>query len=278
MNTLIVPVQTPVLKKHIQYFIFFNHDLNSAFSYTTFPNTNLCLAIYKENEIRYANSKHENECTVIHNSKAFSSRLYGFHEQPFKVNILSRLQQGCILFHPGGLRAFSAIPYAELMGQSNVFDLIFKNNGHLPEQLFEMDSVQKKASLLEDFLLKCLTDNTHNSAVKFAIEQIYQKSGDISVCNLSQSLGINESTLYRKFDAFLGQSPKDFIQTVRFRKALSLFLKHPGQNLTTVCYEAMFYDQSHFIKDFKKRAGLLPGTFNKNIQVEQGTLAWSVNS
>src|SRR6202000_2586267 len=127
-------------------------------------------------------------------------------------------------------------------------------------------------TLLEEMLLQQLPLNERRNTVDFSIQYIEDKKGDTSVNELSRLLRVSESTLYRNFNSSLGQNPKDFIQTVRFRNALSLFMKQQYQNLTELTYQSQFYDQSHFIKDFKKRAGILPNQFYKNIQLEQNVL------
>ncbi|TDQ08184.1 helix-turn-helix domain-containing protein [Pedobacter metabolipauper] len=274
MNTSIVPLQHPALKAYIQYFIFFNHGSGKQFSYQTFPNTNLCLTIYKNNKINYR--RNVNLCTVDSGSSTFSSRLFGFHEQPFKVDITTSLDQICILFNPGGLRAFTKAPYGELLDEGEVFECIFGNQNYLLENIFERNDPQERAALLEDFLAERLTTAGKDPRIQFALDHIYKGNGDISVYSLARSLKINESTLYRSFTAALGQSPKDFIQTVRFRNALSLLLAQRCRNLTELTYKAMFYDQSHFIKDFKMRSGTLPNTLHQNIRLEQHLLAWVI--
>jgi AraC-like DNA-binding protein len=277
MDTSIIPVSHPTLKACIQYFIFFTHSTGDRLSYQTFPNTNLCLAIYKENKIRYQRDYSENRCTIDAGQQTFSSRLFGFHDRPFKVEINTSLDQICILFHPGGLRAFTKANYGELLKEEGVFECIFGSQPYLREEIFERTEPQKRAILLEAFLCKKLVSADNNPRMQLALDHISKSKGNISVLDLSRSLKVNESTLYRSFTATLGQSPKDFIQTVRFRNALSLLLEQRYQSLTELTYAAMFYDQSHFIKNFKKRSGTLPNSLHKNIRLEQRTLAWVVN-
>lgn len=276
MNTKIFPVQHPVLTAYIQYFIFFNHCSPDCFSYQTFPNTNLCLTIYKNNKIEYKRNKNENHCVVNASQNAFPSRLFGFHDRPFKVDINDTIDQICILFHPAGLRAFTKVPYAELLNETEVFECIFGNQTFLLEELFECHDLQGRADLIEAFLIERLMTTDNDSRIRSALDYIYKTRGNISVHELSRSLKINESTYYRSFKAALGQSPKDFIQTVRFRNVLKLLLAQPCINLTELAYKSMFFDQSHFIKDFKKRSGTLPNAFSQNILLEQRLLAWII--
>lgn len=276
MNTHIVPVRNPALKAFVQYFIFFGHNSVDRFTYQTFPNTNLCLAIYKENRIEYQGNKNNNLCTIRSGGKAFSSQLYGFHQEPFKVDIKAALDQVCILFAPGGLRAFTQESYEELVQQDRAFECVFGDRETILEQIFQAGTPCKRAELLETFLLSKLLADRADYRIRAALETIACKKGDVTIHELSRSLKINESTLFRSFKATLGQSPKYFIQTAKFRASLSLLLEPGRESLTRIAYASMFYDQSHFIKDFKKRAGVLPAALSNKIQLEQNQLAWLV--
>lgn len=276
MNTIIVQVQHSALKAYIQYFIFFNHKSHEQFSYQTFPNTNLCLTIYKNNKIEYKRNRNENHCTIAISQNKFSSRLYGFHKLPFKVDIKDTLDQICILFHPSGLRAFTKVPYVGLLNESEVFECIFGDQKFMLERLFEQNDPRKRSDLLEAFLLERLKPTNIDHKIQLALDYIYKTEGNILVHELSRLLKINESTQYRSFKEVLGQSPKDFIQTVRFRNALKLLLERKFRNFTELSYQAMFYDQAHFIKDFKRRSGLLPNAFCQDVSLEQQCLAWVI--
>ncbi|RZJ89707.1 MAG: AraC family transcriptional regulator [Chryseobacterium sp.] len=277
MNTSIVPIKHPLLGAYLQYFIFFDHDLSRPFSYHTFPNTNLCLTIYRNNRIEYKRNKNMNHCIVSGGENTFSSRLFGFHDQPFKVDVNNTLDQICILFHPVGLRAFTRVPYVELLGQPDAFECIFGNQTFILEEIFECSDRQGRADLIEAFLLKRLLVAGIDPRTQLSLGFIYKTKGNISVRELSVALKLNESTLYRFFRENLGQGPKDFIQTVRFRNVLKLFLEQENINLTELAHKTMFYDQSHFIKDFKIRSGSLPNEFRHSISLEQRLLAWVKN-
>lgn len=218
-----------------------------------------------------------NHCIVSGSKNMFSSGLFGFHDQPFKVDVNHTLDQICILFHPGGLRAFTKVPYVELLGQPDVFERIFGNQAFMLEEIFERSDPQVRADLIEAFLLKRLLVAGIDPRTQLSLGFIYKTKGNISVGELSGALKLNESTLYRFFRENLGQGPKDFIQTVRFRNVLKLLLEQENISLTELAYKAMFYDQSHFIKDFKIRSGRLPNEFRHNISLEQRLLAWVKN-
>jgi len=114
MKTVIVKPQNEILKKHIEYFLFLKKSDDNLLNYSTFPNNNICLAIYKENHIHYNNVPNYNECVITKGNSLFSSRLYGFHKRPFNVNINADLDQVCIIFYPAALRAFTHESYDDL--------------------------------------------------------------------------------------------------------------------------------------------------------------------
>ena len=277
MKTNIVPVKNLVLKEYIQYFIFFNHDAATDFTYSTFPNTNLCLTVYRQNNVVYTNNQHENKCLIYPGKTTFSSRLLGFHNQLFNVEVKSQLDQFCILFHPGGLKAFTRVPYKVLAEENDVFGIVFKDK-YILEHVYDTVDPATKALLLETFLLKQLISPDVDSRVGMAMRNIYTKKGNITINELSDTLMVNASTLYRRFTADIGQSPKDFIQTVRFRYVLSNMLTGQYRNLSELTYLSNFYDQSHFIKDFKKRSGNIPQAIHKCIRIEQNELAWIIDA
>lgn len=277
MKVHIIQVQSPVLKSYIQYFIFFKHTDTNLFTYTTFPNTNLCLAVYKQNNVVFANSRDSNSCRVDEGTSEFHSRLIGFHQRPFNVEINSHLEQFCIIFQPGGLRAFTKIPYEDLINENRVFEILF-NNKYIIEHVFETDSANEKALLLENLLLARMTAPSVDSRLSTAVASIYSSNGDVTVAGLAAGMKVDTSTLYRQFNKHIGQTPKDFIQTVRFRHVLSNMLEGQYTNFSQLCYLSNFHDQSHFIHEIKKRSGNVPQQLSRQISVEQRQLVWITDS
>lgn len=274
METRIIAVKNARLTPYVQYFIFFKHQDVKPFQYTTFPNTNLCLTIYKQNTVKLRRDVAHNTCHVSGGEALYSSYLIGFHKTPFTVELKTPMEQVCILFHPGGLRAFTEAPYRELMQSNEVFNLLFERQA-IPERLFEIDDPESKANFLETFLLtrlKITADSTRFSS--HIVKRMFETSGMISVNSLSGFFSIDNSTLYRIFTAHIGQSPKDFMMTLRFRYALDKMVRKDYRNLSELTYQSNFFDQSHFIKDFRKSTGQLPHTLQKQLAVEQNTLVW----
>lgn len=277
MKLTIRPVINQKLTESIQYYILCTSECSENISYQTFPNTNLCLAIYKSNKLTH--TKNINHCKIEDYSSYFTSKLWGFHKKTFKVSIDAALDQICILFHPGGIRNFTNIPYEILLNSDNVFEMIFGKQGNdFLEQLFETNDIKQRVFFLERFLAKGFIDINKKHSIHWAIQRILQNNGNVKIETLAKELCINNATLYNNFIRFVGQCPKDFIKTVRFRSALSTLKNKRIVSLTDISYSANYYDQSHFIKEFLQLTSYTPKEVRNKAVIEQEKLIWINNS
>jgi AraC-like DNA-binding protein len=95
-----------------------------------------------------------------------------------------------------------------------------------------------------------------------AISLIDARDGLIKVGEIAESLNVSIRTLERKFNDFLGFSPKMFVRLVRFQKVMeALQSKSTTGSLSDIVYKFGYFDQSHFIRDFKLMSEVLPGSF-----------------
>lgn len=280
METRIIGVNDPCLIRYIQSFLFFTANGKQFVNYTTFPNINLCLAIYGQNDVSYIQDDYQNDCNIRFSGSLYQSRIYGFHEHPFNVTLKSSLDQVCILFHPGALRAFTNVPFEELLKSSNAFDLIFNgSNRSFFEQLINEEDQAERANILQRFLRIKLLPNPVNPYATKAIS-IMQNSLDsvLRIEDVANRMNINSSTLYRLFCSNIGQSPKIFLKTVRFRRALNHIQDTEQPYLTDIAYSNHYYDQPHFIKDIRSLAGQTPNQLRKTLTTEQEQLTWLYNN
>ncbi|MGV0996107.1 helix-turn-helix domain-containing protein [Empedobacter falsenii] len=274
MKTEIIQPHHPELKNIVQYFILFKSEKDEKVEYSTFPNTNLCLAIYKQNKIILEQNKTSKHLFTLKGNATYKSYLSGFHESNLNVSINTTLDEVCIIFHPAALRLFTNISYDELIKSDEVFEMIFpKSATDFTEQLFEEKNSLKRISMLENILLKSLNQNHLNTKTK-EILYLIQQTDELKVSPLAKQLSINESTLYRLFMNQIGQSPKSFLKTVRFRKALDSILHFENEKLTHIAYQNNYTDQSHFIRDFKEITGQSPNQLRNKTNIQQEQLAW----
>ncbi len=83
--------------------------------------------------------------------------------------------------------------------------------------------------------------------------------------------------LERKFTKKVGISPKQLGKVVRLQTALKMLLNRQSENLTKIAYDSEYYDQAHFIKDFKEFTGTTPKEFLEDDKMILSSLFYKNN-
>jgi AraC-like DNA-binding protein len=177
----------------------------------------------------------------------------------------------CVTFYPFGACSFFNFPLLEIENQNIRLDCIFGNESkEVFERLCTAQFLNDRIAIIENFLLAKLNESATRDSLllKSGIEFINQSKGQISAAKLSEKLCITPKTLERKFSAMLGKSPKQFIKIVRFQNILNTYSNANGKSLTQLAYLNGYFDQSHFIKDFKTFSGYTPKDFFENHQCQ----------
>ena len=98
------------------------------------------------------------------------------------------------------------------------------------------------------------------TAIDNAVNVIFERHGMVSVSELSDACCIGERQLLNLFRRYIGLSPKLYARVIRLSFIFHLVQKNK-EKWTSRAYEAAFFDQAHFIKDFKKFTGVNPGKY-----------------
>src|SRR5690606_31231500 len=89
-------------------------------------------------------------------------------------------------------------------------------------------------------------------------------NGQLHVNELTTAVNINRRQLERKFTSAIGLSPKQLAKTIRLQSALKMLLSKRFTSFTALAHAGAYYDQAHFIKDFREFTGLTPKEFYGN--------------
>lgn len=126
--------------------------------------------------------------------------------------------------------------------------------------LLKTTTIQERIDLLDHWIFHLSGNGKQaESLLLQAIHQIIASEGVISIHSLLQQLQVSERMLERKFKLTIGISPKQYSGIIRMNvsaKKLKRFQNHAS--LTSIAYEADYFDQAHFIKDFRKYTGITP--------------------
>lgn len=181
-----------------------------------------------------------------------------------KTRIVDYSQNSSMLlvaFKEGGANAFFAAPLHELFGMSLPLDDILRRSEVIEteEKLSEAKSNRERIRTIENFLLSQLKDDQFDRLVFNAVEKIRAKRGDVKINKLLKFFHTSRDPFEKRFRRVTGTSPKQFSQIIRLRNLISSY--SPDKTLTDLAAEFGYFDQAHFIKDFKSFTGLPPRRF-----------------
>jgi AraC-like DNA-binding protein len=187
---------------------------------------------------------------------------------PFHRQKQPEFRKDCLYF---GVRFFpeqSIIKLNEsmniLLAQQIPLMKVMNEVGQFIEFIVSGNTFIERIKLFVDYLLKIQTNmEKDQKMVRYAIDQIYSSRATVNVQELSESIGYSEQHIRRKFESYIGFSPKQFCQIVRFQNTLDIYLESNGAKVLDIVYENGYYDQAHFIKGFKKFIHLTPKQYKK---------------
>lgn len=89
---------------------------------------------------------------------------------------------------------------------------------------------------------------------------------DVSIERLASIANYSPAQFRRLFTKLMGQSPSDYITSVRINNA-KMLLKTTDKRISDIAVEVGFFDHSHFIRTFKRLIGSTPAEYRKNTMV-----------
>lgn len=169
-----------------------------------------------------------------------------------------------INFYPLGASFFFNFPLSELENQNVDLSDIFKSEmTEVEDQLLQKQTILERVQVIEQFFIRRFNPigNHDQMLIRKGIEMIKNHKGVVSAKMLSESLYTTPKTLERKFSHYIGKSTKQVIKLMRFQDVLSDFKPSRIMNLSEFAHQKGYFDQSHFIHDFKSYTGYTPKEF-----------------
>lgn len=244
---------TDQLKDYIKYYVISEIELESE--YKVFPSSGLVIGFQYKGQISSIKDNTLNKLT--------SAGITGVSDS-YKV-FKNSVNIGTVLvyFTEIGFTHFSSRPANELFDLIISLDDIFEKNKvtETEEKLAATSTDKQRINIVEQFLLSQLKDIQTDKLIVEAVKLIYQSKGTIRVKELNDKLFISQSPFEKRFRKVVGITPKKFASIIRFNTVLGNL--NETKSLTEICYENNFFDQAHFIKDFKQFTGDTPENFKR---------------
>lgn len=129
---------------------------------------------------------------------------------------------------------------------------------NLREQLYLCKDPGQGFPLIERFLLNMLKGNDFSALEK--IKWLGEAIKKYSVAQISQLLGATRKRLSSEAHYYFGGSLKSTQGIIRFNQTLSKIASNTDATLSSI---HDYYDQAHFINDFKANTGITPLQYKK---------------
>lgn len=183
-----------------------------------------------------------------------------------RVNLLvhKRLKAVRVDFYPGGLYRLLGIPMIRLFdGGFNALDILGNEVGSVNEQISNTEDNESRAAVIERFLLEKRFALKDSLPIDQALKLLMRNDGNLKIEKVAALSCLSLRQFERKCMERLGITPKAYARIARFSKAYRLREANPRLTWTAIAHEAGYFDQMHFIKDFKEFAGVTPRIYEE---------------
>ena len=219
------------------------------------PNTSLAVAFRYKGQVSYITDNKQESLPT--------STISGLRKSVRLIHYLNDTATIIILFKEMGAKAFFKQSIYELFEKSVSLDnfITKQKTTIIEEQLAEAKNNIQRIAIIENFLLSKILDHKSDKLISIAIEKINSAKGSIKIKELADTLYISNDAFEKRFRKEVGTSPKRFSSIVRLNSIINL--REQSQNIADITFEAGYYDQPHFNKDFKLFTGQTPTEFFK---------------
>jgi AraC-like DNA-binding protein len=165
-------------------------------------------------------------------------------------------------FRPGMSSCFLHAPGAEILDQRLALDDLWgARAGHLADRLLDTSLASTRIAIIEEQLTSQLNDRIALSPTQRALLWAEQRRGCVSIDELADHSGLSPRQLRRNCHELTGLTPKQLCRALRFRHAAAKASSGERGQWSDLALECGYYDQAHFINEFRELSGLTPSEY-----------------
>lgn len=185
--------------------------------------------------------------------------LTGIWIKPIEVTITSKTTFG-VRFYPSALNIFFNGNIADLINQS--YELTANKLKYeaveLIDKLHNIKEYNELQKTLNIYFTAVVKNNSIENDLIIEFMDKYEKTIEYS----ASKIGISSRQLSRKWNNYIGISPKNYLNILRFINAEKLLVT-TDMSLLEIALECGYYDQNHFNKEFKRFSDYTPLVYRK---------------
>jgi AraC-like DNA-binding protein len=189
----------------------------------------------------------------------------GLRTEPITIPSGNGSAMMVLSFKKGMSAPFFPFPMDEIRDSVVDAELVWGSDfGDLREQLLAEKDVGLRFVMVEEFLLRKFRSTLEiNPCVSFAIGEMIERPDALSIRRMNEQIGYSQKHFTEMFRKQIGVTPKAYLKIMRFQKAVRTIDAAVDIDWGTIAGDCGFYDQAHFIHDFKHFSGFTPEQYSK---------------
>ncbi len=199
----------------------------------------------------------------------------GIRNTPITIPSGRDSQMFIIQFKKGMALPFSKIPMVTVSNE-----VLDAEEAMGPEILDLRDALQELTSPFEMFSLAERKLNEIYGGrfevcpvVEYSLMRINKNPNTLTLKRLNSEIGYSQKHFIELFKNRVGVTPKTYLRIMRFQKAIHDIDRQTEINWTELALDAGYFDQAHFIHDFKFFCGFTPKQYQQQIRLFQNYIA-----
>ncbi len=170
-----------------------------------------------------------------------------------------------VKFRPGGLRPFLGRAVSTLTDRQVAPHEVFGDDRDLHARVVASSDESAMIDCVRAFLLERLPPaDAQVDRVAALVAEIDADRSLLRADTLATRHGIGLRTLQRLFDEYVGVGPKWVINRYRLHEAVDRLAAGDAIDWTRLALDLGYFDQAHFIRDFRALVGRTPGEFARD--------------
>jgi AraC-like DNA-binding protein len=132
------------------------------------------------------------------------------------------------------------------------------------ERMLGTKDINARFLMMENFLVsKFVSGMDLNPCVAFAISEMTERPDALNIARMNAQIGYSQKHFTEMFRKSVGVNPKSYLKIMRFQKAVRTIDGSSIIDWGLIAQDCGFYDQAHFINDFKHFSGFTPEQYAK---------------
>ncbi len=176
-----------------------------------------------------------------------------------------------VVFRPGRTTLFLPENTAAFAGSDTPLEGVWGQSAEtLRTRLQEAENIEDKFSVLEAAFLRRLYEGKGTeppAAVLLALDRISMADSAVSIHEVVRATGLSDRRLSQIFCEQVGVTPKVYQRIVRFQRAVQQIHRGSEVRWAQLALECGYYDQSHFVNEFREFSGICPSAYSRTTRV-----------